>query len=484
MSMTVSMEGKEVGSARPRSGSHVHIALWAAFLVFNFSACKAKQAVAPVESAVTEAQRPAWVNARPVTTMAYIGIGVASKARPDYQEAAKKNALNDLASEISVTVEGNSLLYTLDRKYKFDEEFTSTINTSTKERIEGYELMDSYEDRNQYWIYYRLDKSEHARIKAERKQKAIDQATDLYSRAKASLSKGDLRSAFDLDLRALIAMKEYWGENDQVTVDGRSVPLANELFNDLQRMASGVRLAVLPERCVVDWSNRFKRELLITATYAEGSKALPQLPIIIEYPGYVGKVTESRNTDTDGRARTTVQRLDLTVARPAVVVRLDVDALVSKDLDPAFTAPLLGSLTVTEVNVPIDRTMPIVFLKGEESNLGQRMNDAPLALALKQELTAMGFRPVDRSADADLIIELNATTREMGESNGFFTVALDEVLKVTDRRSGEVMHESGKQGIKGIQLDYRKAGLDAYKKAGQDIRSDLFPAMINTLLQQ
>lgn len=50
---------------------------------------------------------------------------------------AKKNALNDLASEISVTVEGNSLLYTLDRKYKFDEEFTSTINTSTKVGIRG-----------------------------------------------------------------------------------------------------------------------------------------------------------------------------------------------------------------------------------------------------------------------------------------------------------------------------------------------------------
>ena len=484
MNMRLIMEGKEVEMVRPRGMSHVLIALCAVALVFVFSSCKAKQAVAPLDNAVTEVQRPAWVNTRPVTSMDYIGIGVASKARPDYQEAAKKNALNDLASEISVTVEGNSLLYTLDRKYKFDEEFTSTINTSTKERIEGYELVNSFEDRNQYWIYYRLNKSEHARIKAERKQKAIDQATDLYGRAKAELSKGDLRSAFDLDLRALIAMKEYWGENDQVTVDGRSVPMANELFNDLQRMASGVRLAVLPERCAVDWSNRFKRELLITATYAEGSKALPQLPIIIEYPGHVGKVTESRNTDTEGRARTTVQRLDLTAARPAVVVRLDVDALVSKDLDPAFTAPLLGSLTITEAHVPIDRAMPTVFFKGEETNLGQRLNDAPLALVLKQELTATGFRPVDRPADADLIIQLNASTREMGESNGFFTVALDEVIKVTDRRSGEVVHESGKQGIKGIQLDYRKAGLDAYKKAGQDLHSDLFPAMINTLLQQ
>lgn len=461
------------------------MACWSVVLAASLFACKARQPVAPADQATaTAAARPAWVTARPVASMDYIGIGSASKMRPDHQEAAKKNALNDLASEISVTVEGNSLLYTLDRKHKFSEEFTSTINTSTNERIEGYEVVDSYEDAGQYWIYYRLSKAEHARIKAQRKQQAIGQATDLYGRAQAALAQGDLRSAFDLDLRALIAMKEYWGENDQVTVDGREVPLANELFNDLQRMASGVRLAVLPERCVMDWQNRFKRELLVTATFGERAMPLPQLPIIISFPGHGGKVAESRNTDAEGRARTTVQRLDLAAASPAVLVRLDADALVSKDLDPAFTAPLLASLTIAEAHVPIDKVMPTVFFQGEEKNLGERMGDPPLALALKEELTALGFRAVGRASDADLLVELHANTRQMGESNGFFTVALDEVLKVSDRRTGEVVHESGKQGIKGIQLDYRKAGLDAYKKAALELRNDLLSAMLNALLHR
>ena len=48
-------------------------------------------------------------------------------------DAAKESALNDLASEISVTVEGNSLLYTLESKDQFNETFTSTIKTSTNE---------------------------------------------------------------------------------------------------------------------------------------------------------------------------------------------------------------------------------------------------------------------------------------------------------------------------------------------------------------
>ncbi|MCB0780391.1 MAG: LPP20 family lipoprotein, partial [Flavobacteriales bacterium] len=107
----------------------------------------------------------------------------------------KKNALNDLASEISVRVEGNSLLYTLDRKTSFSESFTSNIRTSTSEQLEGFELVDTWENEHEYWTYYRLSKAEHARIKAERKQRAMDQATDLYARARTSLSEGDLKGA-------------------------------------------------------------------------------------------------------------------------------------------------------------------------------------------------------------------------------------------------------------------------------------------------
>lgn len=129
-----------------------------------------------------------------------------------------------------------------------------------------------------------------------------------------------------------------------------------------------------------------------------------------------------------------------------MLVRLDVDALVSKDLDPAFTKPLIGSLTVPEVHVPIDRVMPSLSPRiKRQSNLGRPLPDAQLALALKEGATAMGFRAVDRAADADMEMEMTASTREMGESNGFFTAALDNALKVRDRRSGEASDLRGRQ---------------------------------------
>lgn len=448
------------------------------------AACKGGQRTrGPVDPPVqAEAPRPDWVRSRPSSGSYYIGVGLASKGRSDHQETAKKNALNDLASEISVTVEGNSLLYTLDRKYQFDESFTSTIRTTTNELIEGFELVDSWENGTEFWTYYRLSKAEHARLKAERKAKAIGTALDLHQRSRASIDAGDLKGAIDQDLRALIAMKAYWGENDMVAIDGRQAPLVNEVFAHLQALTSGVRLSILPERCELSHTNHYRREMLVSARHQlnGGGRDLPQLPLRLEYPGLSGKVVELKNTDAESRLRSLVQKVAIE-APGEFMVRLDMDALVSKELDQALVNVLLKSLTVPEARAPIDLRMPRVLMRALETNLGQPLSDAGVGVVFREELTRKGFRMVDREAEADLLLNLNASTRQGGEASGFFTSYLDVTYAFRDRKTGEVVHEGVKQGVKGVQLDYPRAGLDAYKKAAQEIRKDLMPGMINAL---
>lgn len=191
-----------------------------------FVACKGSQQAQTPPSPPPDT-RPEWVRSRPVSSAYYIGIGLGSKARGDAQDVARKNALDQLAQEISVRVEGNSLLFTADGRNRFDETFTSTIRTTSTEQLEGYEAVDTWESPTEVWMYYRLSKSEHARLKAERKAKAIATALDLHQRSRTSIAAGNLREAVDQDLRALIAMKAYWGENDLAELDGKQMPLAN-----------------------------------------------------------------------------------------------------------------------------------------------------------------------------------------------------------------------------------------------------------------
>lgn len=459
-----------------------HIAWAAPLFVAVMSGCKNRQA--STEAPVLEAPRPAWVQQRPSGTFDYIGIGTASKTRPDWQEAAKKNALNDLASEISVNIEGNSLLYTLDRKTSFDETYTSTIQATTREQLEGFELVETWENAAEYWTYYRLDKSKHAAIKAEKKRQALAQASDFHVRSRASRSAGDLKGAFDLDLRALLAMREYWGESDMVDVEGKPVPLANTIFNELQQLTSNVRFQILPERCELTFDKDFRRELLISASLVQNgnSTELAQLPLSIEYPGSTGKVTEKKSTDAEGRSQTTVQRVQLDAAAPELLVKLDIDALVSKDLDQAFVRPLVASLTIPEKRAIIEVRMPRVCMQANEKNFNSAITDGGSALVLKEELTKRGFRFVDKESESDMVLQLNGNTREGGTASGFHTAYLDLSIAFRERRSGDVVYEGGKQSIKGVQLDYPRAGMDAYRKAAQDVRKEIVPALLDALL--
>lgn len=427
--------------------------------------------------------RPEWVRSRPVSSAYYVGIGLGSKTRGDAQEVARKNALDQLAQEISVRVEGNSLLFTADGRSRFDETFTSTIRTTSTEQLEGYELVDSWDSPTEYWVYYRLSKSEHARLKAERKAKAIATALDLHQRARNSIAAGNLREALDQDLRALIAIKPYWGENDLAEVDGRQVPLATEVYAHLQALTSGIRLALLPDRVDLDYGNHFRREVLVTAIYGEHGRGrdLPQLPLRITYAGLDGAVTEHKNTDGEGRLRTTVQRAATAQSGNELVVRPDLDALLSKDLEPEVVKALVGSLSVPQARAPITVRMPRVLMRATETNMGGPVGDAGLAPVMREELTRSGFRMVDREADADLLLQLNCSTRSAGEANGFFTAFLDASWSFRDRRTGEVVNDGVRQNVKGIQLNAEKAGIDAYKKAAQDVRKEIVPAIMNAL---
>ena len=450
--------------------------------ILGFAACKGRQAAVTPPPVVNDA--PAWVRSRPVSDAYYIGIGMCPKSRPDFQESAKKNALNDLASEISVRVEGNSLLSTLDTRKQFSESFNSSIRTTTNEQLEGFELVETWESAQEQWTYYRLSKAEHARIKAERKQAAVNSALDLFARAQVSLAAGDLRTTIDQDLRSLLAMKAYWGENDKALIGDREVPVVNEVYGHLQRTVSEVRLTALPERIKLDQPGHFRREVLLTARRGEGRDArdLAQLPLELSFPGLSGRITEKKSTDSEGRMRTTVQRVQLDAQVRELLVSLDMDALVSRELEPAFTKPLIASLTVPQLHVAIDVAMPRVFVQANETNMGQPVGDAGAAMAIKEELTTKGFRFVDNMNEADLLMRVTGTTREGGEASGFHTAFLDLGINFRDRRSGETIYEGGRQGIKGIQLTYPKAGMEAYKKAAQELRGAIVTAMLEALL--
>jgi hypothetical protein len=428
---------------------------------------------------------PDWVTARPISSLYYIGIGQCPKSRPDYRETAKQNALNDLASEISVTVQGNSLLYALDRTGSFKEEFLNTVKTSTAERMEGYELVGSYDGPQDHFTYYRLNKASHAELKKERARQTIASALDLHARGRTAWEQGDLRSALDLELRALASMKERWGEMDTVTWEGRAVPLSNMLYAGLQDMVAGVRLAAEPNRITLDLAHGFHQQISIEANLVPGGQAAVDLPFQASWPGGDAPITLDRTTDAQGQAIVDIQHPDLATARAEVVLRTDPGTWLSTGADPAVAPalPLLAGLRAPELRLPLAVHLPSVHLSTLERNLGTTVPDGPCTSALKELLAAHGFRTTADKRNAELWLELRADATAAGGSNGFRMATADAALTATMAATGQVLYHGGRTAVKGIQLTDDKAGMDALKKAGQQLESALFPAFLQVLFQ-
>jgi len=138
------------------------------FVPFLFLGCKSIKG-----SLLNENNAPNWVLSTPIHPDYYIGVYSADKLSINFREKAKKGALENLASEISVKISGESVLNTLETEGSFNQEYEQKIKIQSSEEIEGYELMGTWENDTQYWVYYRLLKSKYAQIKKDRIEKAF-----------------------------------------------------------------------------------------------------------------------------------------------------------------------------------------------------------------------------------------------------------------------------------------------------------------------
>ena len=113
---------------------------------------------------------PSWVTAKPIDTKRNFvyGIGM-SYVNPNtaYQQAARSNALADLAGEVESQVFDESKLLQKEDAGGFSTAFSSQTLTTSHIKLEGYELVDTYSDELRYYVLYKLDLPKFLEIKAQ-----------------------------------------------------------------------------------------------------------------------------------------------------------------------------------------------------------------------------------------------------------------------------------------------------------------------------
>jgi len=447
-------------------------------VMLSLAACSNQKQVSELSSA---ANKPDWTQSRPISSSHYIGIGVAQKSIDgEYRTAAKENALSDLASEIKVNVNSNSLLYTLEREYKFEQEFRETIKTSTNLDLEDFELVESWEDENAYWLYYRLSKSQYAERQKEKKESAEALAIDFLSKAESANSNGQFSESVDYYLRGLQSLEEFWAENNEVIHRGNTIYVDNELFTGLKSTLTNTSIELSNEP-ILNFQNSYTTEAELLLTNSDSNKPLASVPISYIYQGLYGRVKGSLASNLDGRITISISEAERSSKPNVLSVAINTDELFEPFKSDQFMQKLTKSLRGTSTSHSIRYYPPLVFINASEKNLGAVMSVEPITAAIIASLNRKGVRFTKEKEKADVVIELKADTKETGEAQGFSTVRMELEVDVIDAQKKESVYKISKTDVKGVDLNFEKAGIKAYQNFTKNIESELMRKLSNDL---
>ena len=430
-----------------------------------------------------------WVNKRPVDNSYYIGIGMVQKYKSEnYAQSAKNNALNDLASEISINISSELVDIMIEKSGMNAEESRSEIQSQTKADLEEYELVDTWENDYEYWVYYRLSKAKYkANVELKRKN-AISLSLDLYRKAKEKENnwntKGStINAALEYYVNALKPLENYYGDPLKTSYNGHDIFLQNEIFSSLQWILSKLKLKAINPKLDVKVGNTLKNELQISASFTDNGKTVivTNLPVQFSFIKGDGELVETRKTDSKGTVNGQIIAISPNQKIQMIRASLDLTNYFSEDNASEYLLNTLRNINVPSSKFIVNVIGPKVYLESNEYNLGNLLNVKVLEPKIKSYLTQKGYSFTDDIAEADAMITINAESRQGSEMYGQYIAFVDASISVTDMETGEEIYKNALQNKKGIQLSFEKAGLKAYQEVSKDIEGQIVSEILEAM---
>ncbi|MEN9333021.1 MAG: hypothetical protein RLY35_201, partial [Bacteroidota bacterium] len=377
------------------------------------------------ETALTPSKKtppPDWVMQHPISSAHYIGVAVANKKNNpiDYASIATKNALNNMASTVSVRITGQSFLNTMETNKVFSEDFSSSINTTTDIVFENYETAGIYENEDEYWVYLRISKMAYQEQQARKKNEVLQNAYALYERSLEPQKRNQINTAVDLLLHALFTLKPYWNEqNNFTTPNGDNLLLDQQIYSDIQKILQEIESSCDESAIMLTSQNHYHQTVPLKVTGASGSPAIGA-PFTYHYP--TDKYTKPKKVTTNGQGLVMVDVINVPFEAklPKLEFTFDTESLIPADLDQKICRNLLKGGEINPLIIPLHIVKPTFYVESIEKNFGDLNNQTILMSTVQGFLAQKGFAVTSKNK-ADYWITIDADTKNGGLSSEFIS---------------------------------------------------------------
>ncbi len=427
-------------------------------------------------------KKPKWVSQKPIDNEYYIGVGKSNKTNNDYLQAAKNNALADLISEISVNISTHSLLHQFEDNSGFKESYEAYINLKAKNEIEGYELINTYEDKTEYWVYYRLSKAEYARKKREKLEKAKNLSKDFFEKAQASEKKYDINNAIIFYVKAFDAIKKHLDEDlSTFLLEEGKVYLDNEIFQSIQEIFSNIVIKPEKEIFEINALSAYSEPVYAKVKYKTSleTQNLENIPIVFYFPNSQINTQEKVLSKSAGIIKCSIANQAPKGKNQLIRVQFDIDNYLGKDAPDNFLKQMFSERgTIPYGNIMVEVNELFAYLESEELIFGQASKRKPVTNILKSELSENFFSFTEDRKKADVLIKIKSSVNEGEKLDQYnlHTAFLNCSISIKNLKTGMEVFTQNITNVKGMKSgSYNNAAENAIEKTKEKISSEMIP---------
>ncbi|MCF7858379.1 MAG: LPP20 family lipoprotein [Candidatus Cloacimonetes bacterium] len=429
---------------------------------------------------------PDWVKNKPIDNQFYIGIGHAVKIKDnnDHIEKATHNALKNLASEITINISGEVVSSMIEKSGMLEEELKSKIRSTTEAELEGYELVEQWQDKKDFWIYYRLSKIKYQLAREEKIEKSISLSFDLFTQAKQFEHNNEYDKALLLYLQALKPIEKYIGETLTIEYQGRSIFLNNEIYLSIQSVLSGLELKPVQNNIEAKRNKVVQQPLKILVTY-NGSEKIPisNLSIDFSFLRGSGEIIAKAKTNMEGVASTKISKVTSSEKMQIILAEIDLSSLIRQDSTSFVYQDILKTFPIPSTRIILNVSGLLLYIESEEMNLGKPLSVLYIEPKIKESFSEKGFSFTDDLSSADIYISIKAKSRAGSELYGMYSSFVDATVSALEMSTGEEIYKNSFNNISGQDLNEWKAGLKAFENVAEKIRDNIVPKIIKIVNQ-
>jgi len=420
---------------------------------------------------------PEWVKAKPQSAFYYTGISSAPKKGflpSDYIANAQQKALGDLASSISVNIASTSVLSIIETNYNLSQNFNQEIIATTSQQLEGYELVDTWEDENFYWVYYRLSKEKYAQIAAERKNQVILDAKNKYYQAKEFLSRQLHYNAFQFYVEALTVLKPYLGESNITDVDGEDKDIAIVLFNSMVEFINSLKIQGSEEIYVKKAIDLDPKDFTFVIV-DEAGNPVSGIPVRINFSGS-GLLRNSEVSNSEGKISCAIRKIKSVPGQENLSITVDINnfSRVAKD---AMIRSIIRGIPSMEKNIKVFVQKPIIYVVSEEQSFGKIRENFHIRSTF-ESLFSSEFL-VNVKMPADFIFNIFTNTVENGYYYGDKQVTISYSFELKDSKENLIYRKTGSADH--YAADFVAADNKAYVELTKTVERTIFREVMNAV---